>query len=126
MDNPQISLMRNDQSKIATCKSVALENLDRQLAHATHGIFENLGAFLMHVMHPFFDSFLRGRLQRTAGWHVEIASARAIHVMNEIQNAFVSGSGRFHENRTGTIAKENAGGAVLVIEDGSHHVAADN
>jgi hypothetical protein len=83
-------------------------------------------AFLMHVMHPLFEGFLRGGLQRTASRHVEIAPARAIHVMNEIQNAFVSGSGRFHQHCAGPIAEENASGAILVIEDGSHHVTADD
>src|ERR1700693_477846 len=118
--------MRDYQGKITACKSIALENLDRQLAHAPHSIFENLGAFLMYVMHPLFDGFLRGGLQRATGRHIEIASARTIQVMNEIQNAFVSGSGRFHENCASPIAKQNAGGAVLVIEDGSHHIAADD
>src|ERR1700732_3446364 len=118
--------MRDYQSKIAACKSISLENLDCQLAHAPHSIFENLGAFLMHVMHSFFDGYLRGGLQGAAGRHVQIASSRAIQVMNKIQNAFVSGSCRFYENCASPIAEQDAGGAVLIVEYGGHHVAADH
>src|SRR5258708_10093872 len=44
--------------------------------------------------------------------------------MFKIQNAFAVG-GWFQQNRASAVAKEYAGGAILIIQNGSHGVAAD-
>src|SRR5271170_3286349 len=101
--------MRDDQREIFARQSVAFEDFDGQLAHAAYGVFENLRAFLMDEVHAVVYGVLRGGMQGAAAGHVKVAAAGAVHVVNEIEDAFGIG-----------------GGAVGVIEDGSHHVTADD
>src|SRR5271156_431630 len=125
-NNVQIGLVRYDQGEIFACEAVAFEDFDGQLAHTAHGIFEDLRAFLMDEVHAGVYGVLRGGMQGAAAGHVEVAAAGTVHVVNEIEDAFgVRGCG-FDEYGAGTVAEEDAGGAVGVIEDGSHHVTADD
>src|ERR1700691_2957966 len=46
--------------------------------------------------------------------------------MRKVQDALGFRSSRFNQNGAGPVAKKNTGSAVFVIENGCHHVAADN
>ena len=125
-NDAQIGLMRDDQSQILAGEAVAFEDFDGELAHATHGVFEDLRAFLMDEVHAVVYGLLRSGMQGAAAGHIEIAAAGTVHVMNKIQDPFgVRGRG-LDEYSAGAIAEENARGAVGVIENGSHYVTADD
>src|SRR5579859_99978 len=64
-------------------------------------------------------------MERTAAGHVEKLAAGAVDVVFEIKDAFVSAGG-LEKDGAGAIAKKDAGGAVGVIKDGTHFVAADD
>src|ERR1700689_1307303 len=46
--------------------------------------------------------------------------------MRKVQDALGFKSSRFNQNRASPITEKNTGSAVFVIENGGHHVAADN
>src|SRR3954447_25102963 len=46
--------------------------------------------------------------------------------MNEVDESFFPIRSRLQEDRAGTIAEDDAGSAVLVIDDGRHHVGAND
>ena len=46
--------------------------------------------------------------------------------MDEVDKAFFAVSGRLEQNRAGTIAEDDARGAVFVIDDGRHDVGTDH
>src|ERR1700683_5802836 len=46
--------------------------------------------------------------------------------MCKVQDALGFRSSRFNQNRASAVAEKNTGGAVFVIENGGHHVAAEN
>src|SRR5690242_15875187 len=80
----------------------------------------------MHIMHALLNSLFRGRMQRAAAGHVKIFTAGAVNVVLEIENAFICAIGSLNKHSAGAIAKEDAGGAIPVIEDGGHGIAADS
>src|SRR5579863_6981753 len=80
----------------------------------------------MDEVHAVVDGLLRCGMERAAAWHVEVAAAGAVYIMHEIEDAFGIRGCRFEEDRTGAVAEEDAGGAVGVVEDGGHHVTADD
>src|SRR5271155_4279487 len=118
--------MRHDQGQIFARQSVAFEDFDGQLAHTAYGVFEDLRAFLMDEVHAAVYGVLRGGMQGAAAGHVEVAAAGAVHVVDEIEDAFGVRGCRFEKDGTGAVAEEDAGGAVGVIENGSHHVTTDD
>ena len=65
-------------------------------------------------------------MQRAAAGHVQVAAAGTIHVMDEIEDAFGIGGRGLEEDRARAITEEDAGGAIGVIENGGHHVTADD
>src|SRR5690242_17352144 len=64
-------------------------------------------------------------MERTAARHVKELAAGAVDVMFEIKDAFVFPGG-LEQDGARAIAKQNAGGAVCVIKDGTHLIAADD
>ncbi len=80
----------------------------------------------MDEVHAVVYGLLRCRMQGAASGHVEVAAARAVHIVHEIENAFGVGGCGFDEDSAGAIAEQDAGGAVGVIENGSHHVTAND
>ena len=46
--------------------------------------------------------------------------------MHEIENAFVVAVGVFQQDSSRAIAEQHAGRAILIIQNGSHHIAADD
>ncbi len=118
--------MRNDEREIVAGVSVALEQLRGKLAHPSDGIFEDVLPFLMNVVHALFDRFMRRRVQRAAAGHIQIAAARAVHIVRKIDDAVGIGVARLEQDGAGAIAKQNARGTILKIENRSHDIGADD
>ena len=118
--------MRNDEREIVARVSVALEELRGKLAHPAHGVLEHVLPFLMHVVHALFDRFMRGRVERAAARHVQIAAARAVNVVRKVDDAVGVGVAWLEQDGARAIAKQNACGAILEIENRSHHIRADD
>src|ERR1700676_4350634 len=64
-------------------------------------------------------------MQRAAARHVEIFPARAIHVVNKIEDALIITVGGFEQDSACSVAEEHASCPILVIQDRRHDVAAD-
>src|SRR5271168_671091 len=79
----------------------------------------------MHVMHPLLHRLLRRRVQRTASRHIQARPARTVNIVREVQDALFGVSGRLQQRRARPVSKQYAGGSVLIIQNGRHHVAAD-
>src|SRR5712672_3258439 len=93
--------------------------------HAADCVLEDLRALLVDVMHTLLDSFLAGRMKRTAARHVEKSSSRAIHVVLEIENPLAWPSG-LEQDRAGAIAEKDARGAIGIVQNGSHGIASND
>src|ERR1017187_7834146 len=65
-------------------------------------------------------------MKRAATRHEKIFSSRAVHFMNKVENTFVIPVGWFQQDRARAIAEQYAGGTVLIIQDRSHDIAADD
>src|ERR1700746_2913255 len=65
-------------------------------------------------------------MQGTAGGHIEVAAARAVHVVDEIDDALGVRLCGLDENCARAVTKQDTGGAILEIEDRGHYVAPDH
>ncbi len=75
-------------------------------------------------MKPLFNGFTTGRQTAAAGGHLEEIGASAIDLVLEIDEAaLVAG---FDQHGARAVAKNDAGGSVLVIDDAGHGVGADH
>ena len=78
-------------------------------------------------MQALVDRLVGRRPETAAGGHVERIAAAAVDLVLEIEDpAGVAFAGCRHDDRSGAVAKEHAGRAVLVIEDARHDVCADD
>src|SRR5262250_3044318 len=64
-------------------------------------------------------------MQAAAAGHVEGTCSRAINFVFKVQDAVVVFGG-LENYGTGSVAKQNAGGAVGVIQNRRHHISADH
>ena len=119
--------MRDQQTDIGGLKAVTREQARADFAHLGDRVFEDLLAFLMNVVHFVVDGFGAGRPATAPRGHVQVRRAGAVHFAHEIDEArvFVLRGG-FHNHCARAIAKQNAGGAVLVVDDAAHGVSADD
>ncbi len=76
-------------------------------------------------MHTLLDGFLAGGIERPATWHVEERSAGTIHIVLEIDDAFIR-TGGLKQDGSCAVAKEHTGGPILIVQNGRHRVAADH
>ena len=116
----------NNKREIVACVPVALEELRGKLAHAAHSVLEDVLPFLMYVMHSLIDRLMCGRMQRAASGHIQIAAARAVHVVRKIDYAVGVRVAGLEQDSARAIAKQNARGAIFEIENRSHHIRADD
>ena len=65
---------------------------------------------------------MRRRVERAASRHIEMLSARAVHIVDKIENALLAAFGWFQKYGSCAVAKEHAGRSVLVIQNRSHDV----
>ena len=77
-------------------------------------------------MHALLDGFVRRRMQGATGWHVEKFAAGSVHVMLEVQNAFIRTVGGLKQHGARAVAEQNARRAVPIVENCGHHVAAED
>ena len=65
-------------------------------------------------------------MKRPAAGHVEIFSPGAIYIVHKVENAFIVAVCGLQQDGSRAIPKQHAGRAVLIIQNGSHHVASDD
>ena len=118
--------MGNEGIDVAAFQAVASEDFFAKLGLLADGELEHRLAVLMNVVHPLLDRFLGGGMKASAARHVERATARAIHLVDEIDQAFGIIFRGLQDDGAGSIAEDHAGGAVGVVDDRRHHVGSDH
>src|SRR5579859_4308542 len=64
-------------------------------------------------------------MKRTTPGHEKKFPAGAVDLVYEVENTFVVTIGVFQQDGSRAIPKQNAGGAILIIQNGSHHIASN-
>ena len=125
-DDALIGLVRDETSEIGASDSVAFEDPFGGLGHFAHGIFVDGLPVLVDVVHFFSDCFGGGRIEASTGGHIEGTGAGTINFVHVVNHAdFVLGCG-LDEDTARSVAEEDAGGAVGVVNDGGHGVGAND
>ena len=83
-------------------------------------------SILMNEVHLLVDRFVGRRIQTSAARHVKRARARAIHFVQKVNESEGIVFRWFEQDRARSIAEDDAGGAVGVVDDRRHHVRADH
>ena len=109
--------MGNEHVNVRPFQPITLEQLEAKFGLLAHGEFEDLLAVLVHVVHFVGDSFFAAGMQAAAARHIQELSARAVDLMNEINESFVIVLGRFEHGRTRAVPEDNAGGPIGVVDD---------
>src|SRR5947207_9030274 len=108
--------MGNEQIEILRRQAVALEDSSRDFLSFADGKLEDRRSILFHVMQPLINGFVRGRTAAAAGWHAQRAAARAIDLVFKIEyRALRFVRARRHDDRSRTVAKQDACRAILVV-----------
>ncbi len=82
-------------------------------------------ALLLDVVQPLVDRLVARRAQAAARRHVQVAGPGAVHLVREVEDAGAV-LARLEDHRPRGVAEEDAGRAVLEVEDRRHHVRADH
>ena len=103
-----------------------IEDLLRNVCHPSNGEFEDTPAVLVDVVHSLSDGFFRCGIQASARRHIQIPPACPVAAKNEVDDSPLTLLCRFDENSPGAIAEQNACRAILKINDGCHHIGAND
>ena len=80
----------------------------------------------MNVVHLLLDGLLGRRVLTPAARHVEILAAIPFDFVLVVDEPLVVTLGCLEEHRGCAVAKNDAGGAILVVDNAAHDVDADD
>ncbi len=126
LDDPPVRLVRHEQIDVGRGQAVAIEQPARDLLGLAHRELEHRLPVLLDVVQTLIDRLVRRRLQAAARGHAERGAAAAVDLVLEVQNLRAARLGRRHHHRAGAVAEDDAGRAILVVDDARHHVRADH
>ncbi len=124
-DDAQVGLVRHEKAEVLARQLVALQDLGAHVGHAHDGLFEDALAVLVQVVHPRVERGVGGGVEAAPPGHAEQVGARAVHVLDAVEQAEAVGVG-FEEHRARPVAEEDGRVAVLVVDDARHLVGADD
>src|SRR5262249_16596655 len=116
--------MRNEGVDIGTGQSMPLQQFQAQLGHLAGGVLEYGFAVLFDVMRSLVDRIVRGGISAAAWRHGESGTARTVNLMNEVDQCALAVCCRLKHDRSATVAEDDAGRAVCVVDYGGHHFSA--
>src|SRR5262249_49072254 len=124
-NDPQVSLMCDEEIKVVCAVSVALKYCSADLSHFAHCVLENRLTLLVNVVHFLVDRLMRGRVQTAAAGHMKKFTAGAVYFVKIVEYPQLLIVTRLKQHRSGRIAKKHARRTIVKIGDGGHYVRSD-
>src|SRR5208282_3777170 len=118
--------MRDEGINLAALNVVAFENLFAEQRHLPHRELEDRSSILVNEMHLLVDGIVTGWIQASAAWHVQRLATRSVDFVQKVDETDGVVFGGLEQDRACSIAKDDAGGAVGVVDDRRHYVCSDD
>ena len=120
LGNAQIGLVGHQPRDVFRGEVVLLHDVIAHIGHALDGCFEYRLAILRDVVLLGVNRFVRGRMQRATGFLAEEVGTCPVYVEFVVNDpVFFRG---LEQHSRGGVTKQNAGGAIGVVDDGAHFV----